>query len=109
MIVADDDEGWFYHRAVWIDLTNDGRQSILTARAKRPSILKKGDNVNGNGNGTNNNHSWFCLTRGLRTLLSQLYELKEYCFLNREGFRKILKKFDKTKFFRHSNWCCNWT
>ena len=49
-IVADDDEGWFYHRAVWIDLTNDGRQSILTARAKRPSILKKGDNVNANDN-----------------------------------------------------------
>ncbi len=39
--VADDDDGWFYHRAVWVDLTNDGRQSILSARAKRPSILKK--------------------------------------------------------------------
>ncbi|KAG7340257.1 hypothetical protein IV203_023800 [Nitzschia inconspicua] len=27
-------EPWFYHRAVWVDLTGDGRQSILTARAK---------------------------------------------------------------------------
>jgi len=30
-----DERGWFYHRAIWIDLTNDGRMSILTARAKR--------------------------------------------------------------------------
>jgi hypothetical protein len=27
-------EPWFYHRACWVDLTGDGRQSILTARAK---------------------------------------------------------------------------
>ena len=52
--VADDDDGWFYHRSVWIDLTNDGRQSILTARAKRPSILKKADNSINNG-GSNSN------------------------------------------------------
>jgi hypothetical protein len=25
---------WFYHRAVWVDLTGDGRLSVLTARAK---------------------------------------------------------------------------
>ncbi|MGK3733556.1 MAG: hypothetical protein ACI8RD_006493 [Bacillariaceae sp.] len=25
---------WFYHKAIWVDLTGDGRQSILTARAK---------------------------------------------------------------------------
>ncbi|KAL3909505.1 MAG: hypothetical protein SGILL_008064, partial [Bacillariaceae sp.] len=25
---------WFYHRSVWVDLTGDGRKSILTARAK---------------------------------------------------------------------------
>lgn len=25
---------WFYHKATWVDLTGDGRQSILTARAK---------------------------------------------------------------------------
>jgi len=29
-----DDDRWFYHRAVWVDLTGDGRQSILTARCK---------------------------------------------------------------------------
>ena len=27
-------ERWFYHKAVWVDLTGDGRRSILTARAK---------------------------------------------------------------------------
>lgn len=32
-------ERWFYHRAVWIDLTGDGRLSILTARAKVSTIL----------------------------------------------------------------------
>jgi hypothetical protein len=30
------DDRWFYHRAVWVDLTGDGRKSILTARAKFP-------------------------------------------------------------------------
>eukprot|EP00536_Pseudo-nitzschia_multiseries_P008844 jgi/Psemu1/199154/e_gw1.232.77.1 len=25
---------WFYHKSIWVDLTGDGRQSILTARAK---------------------------------------------------------------------------
>lgn len=40
--IESDDTGWFYHRAVWIDLTGDGRQSILTARAKPPSILSSG-------------------------------------------------------------------
>ena len=29
-------ENWFYHRAVWVDLTGDGRKSILTARARTP-------------------------------------------------------------------------
>ena len=44
------EEGWFYHRSIWIDLTGDGRQSILTSRAKRPKILNKGDGkVSSNG------------------------------------------------------------
>ena len=30
---------WFYHRAIWIDLTRDGRQSILTARSRRPNSI----------------------------------------------------------------------
>jgi len=38
-IATGEDSEWFYHRAVWVDLTGDGRKSILTARAKRPSIL----------------------------------------------------------------------
>ena len=37
--VKPEEDGWFYHRAIWADLTGDGRQSILTARAKIPSIL----------------------------------------------------------------------
>lgn len=41
-----DDDGWFYHRAIWIDLTGDGRQSVLTARAKRPPLLKKTEKAN---------------------------------------------------------------
>ena len=39
--ISKDEDGWFYHRSTWIDLTGDGRQSVLTARAKRPSILNK--------------------------------------------------------------------
>jgi hypothetical protein len=36
------DEDWFYHKAIWTDLTGDGRKSILTARAKiaSPSFVK---------------------------------------------------------------------
>jgi hypothetical protein len=38
-----EDHGWFYHRSVWLDLTGDGRKSILTARAKlNPGV--KGSN-----------------------------------------------------------------
>lgn len=43
---AIDEEGWFYHRAIWIDLTGDGRQSVLTARAKRPPFIKKTEKSN---------------------------------------------------------------
>ena len=35
-ICGNDETGWYYHRAVWIDLTNDGRQSVLAARARSP-------------------------------------------------------------------------
>ena len=41
---------WFYQRAVWIDLTGDGKQSILTARARRPPLIP-----NHNGHSTTNN------------------------------------------------------
>jgi hypothetical protein len=30
-----------YYRAVWIDLTGDGRQSILIAPARRPPLIPK--------------------------------------------------------------------
>ena len=33
-----------------MDLTGDGRKSILTARAKSPSLLKSGQSVTRNGN-----------------------------------------------------------
>ena len=36
--VSRDGSQWFYHRATWVDLTGDGRLSVLTARAK----LRKG-------------------------------------------------------------------
>jgi hypothetical protein len=32
--LTEDSDRWFYHKAVWIDLTGDGRQSILTARCQ---------------------------------------------------------------------------
>lgn len=39
---------WFYHKAIWLDLTGDGRQSILSARCKVSTILgnrKSGDGI----------------------------------------------------------------
>ena len=39
---------WFYHRAVWMDITGDGRQSILTARCQVSTVLdprKNGDGM----------------------------------------------------------------
>ena len=38
---------WFYHRAVWLDLTGDRRQSILTARCKVSSVLNNRKNGGG--------------------------------------------------------------
>ncbi|CAB9510789.1 expressed unknown protein [Seminavis robusta] len=47
---------WFYHRAVWIDLTGDGRKSILTARAKFP--------LGSSNNNNNNKHSYTTVKNG---------------------------------------------
>ena len=47
-----EEDEWFYHRAIWVDLTGDGRQSILTARAKIPSILSATSGGNQEGGGT---------------------------------------------------------
>jgi hypothetical protein len=41
--------GWFYHRSVWIDLTGDGRKSILTARAKVSSRFSSNNGASVNG------------------------------------------------------------
>jgi hypothetical protein len=38
---------WFYHRAVWIDITGDGRQSILTARCQVSTVLDTRTNGDG--------------------------------------------------------------
>eukprot|EP01084_Bolivina_argentea_P037107 68587_1 len=45
----------------------------------------------------NNNkmHITHCIINGLNKLLIQLQELKNYAFINAEGFRKIIKKYDK--------------
>jgi hypothetical protein len=37
---AGTNDRWFYHRAAWVDLTGDGRQSILTARARVSTSLR---------------------------------------------------------------------
>jgi hypothetical protein len=39
---AGTNDRWFYHRAAWVDLTGDGRQSILTARARISTNLRSG-------------------------------------------------------------------
>ena len=41
---------WFYHRATWMDLTGDGRLSILAARA-RVTLRGGGSNVDHEGGG----------------------------------------------------------
>lgn len=46
--IINGESDWFYHRAVWMDMTGDGRQSILAARAKLP--LLKGNSQDDNGN-----------------------------------------------------------
>lgn len=44
---------WFYHRATWLDLTGDGRLSILAARARLPLLEgnngAQGDEAGGKG------------------------------------------------------------
>ena len=40
-------------------------------------------------------HITYCLLQALNTLRTQLKELKHYAFINAEGFRKIIKKYDK--------------
>lgn len=40
-------ERWFYHRAVWLDLTGDGRRSILTARCKVSTVLGRRQSADG--------------------------------------------------------------
>ena len=41
--IAVGERGWFYHRAVWMDLTGDGRLSILTTRAQLPLLRGQAD------------------------------------------------------------------
>ena len=45
-------ERWFYHRSVWVDLTGDGRKSILTARATSPLGSSNNNNNNDNSDGS---------------------------------------------------------
>ena len=37
-------DSWFYHKSVWVDLTGDGRKSILTARAQMNSPFGNNNN-----------------------------------------------------------------
>jgi len=36
--ISGETPGWFYHKAVWVDLLNTGRPGLLAARAKKPII-----------------------------------------------------------------------
>lgn len=49
--IINGESDWFYHRAVWMDMTGDGRQSILAARAKLPLLKGKGNSQDDNNNG----------------------------------------------------------
>ncbi|KAL7549409.1 hypothetical protein ACHAWF_012679 [Thalassiosira exigua] len=49
--VDSDVSDWFYHKAIWLDLTGDGRMSILTARAKFP-LLKSNNGVQQQSSGS---------------------------------------------------------
>ena len=46
------ESNWFYHRAIWMDLTGDGRLSILAARAKLPLLKGKNDGDERGGSNT---------------------------------------------------------
>jgi len=46
---------WFYHKAIWVDLTGDGRLSILTARAKMRKVVSSttgSDHCTSSGDGS---------------------------------------------------------
>ena len=58
-------ERWFYHRAVWVDLTGDGRQSILTARAKVSTSLGSSTAGMGSSNNSRSDAVNAGVTRGI--------------------------------------------
>ena len=45
---------WFYHKAMWMDLTGDGRQSILSARAKVAPLRNNNKNIHDESRGGGN-------------------------------------------------------
>ena len=45
---------WFYHKAMWMDLTGDGRQSILSARAKVAPLRNNNNNIHDESRGGGN-------------------------------------------------------
>ena len=59
---------------------------------KTLNISNKSNNSN---NITNKTHIIQCLMDGLNKLLNQLKELQHFAYINAEGFRKIIKKYDK--------------
>jgi len=50
-------QNWFYHRAIWMDITGDGRQSILAARAKFPLMKSNSNGSSGSGVGVQQQHA----------------------------------------------------
>ena len=48
---------WFYHRATWIDMTGDGRQSILAARCQVSTSFPTTTNTTTTGKSKRNNNN----------------------------------------------------
>lgn len=44
-LTSDNNDRWFYHRAVWVDLTGDGRLSVLAARCKVSTLFDREEEV----------------------------------------------------------------
>lgn len=69
--LTEEKDGWFYHRAIWIDLTGDGRKSILAARAKftQSSSSSSSGTSSSSPSSTEDNYSSTTTSQGIGELV----------------------------------------